>query len=125
MIKQAIVKDKNILILLSLYSFLLLFFCSKMSPLYPINEWSDVNLYYNIGKAIFNGRTLYAEAFDHKGPLIFFIYGIGYAISNTSFIGMFLMYIFSIKFTDCLDFDLSVLIKTSIFINYQNIRYHE
>ena len=35
------------------------------------------------------------------------------------------MYIFSIKFTDCLDFDLSVLIKTSIFINYQNIRYHE
>jgi hypothetical protein len=57
MIKQAIVKDKNILILLSLYSFLLLFFCSKMSPLYPINEWSDVNLYYNIGKAIFNGRT--------------------------------------------------------------------
>ena len=36
-----------------------------------------------------------------------------------------LLYIFSIKFTDCLDFDLSVLIKTSIFINYQNIRYHE
>ena len=35
------------------------------------------------------------------------------------------LYIFSIKFTDCLDFDLSVLIKTSIFINYQNIRYHE
>ena len=35
------------------------------------------------------------------------------------------VYIFSIKFTDCLDFDLSVLIKTSIFINYQNIRYHE
>ena len=91
MIKQAIVKDKNILILLSLYSFLLLFFCSKMSPLYPINEWSDVNLYYNIGKAIFNGRTLYTEAFDHKGPLIFFIYGIGYAISNTSFIGMYLI----------------------------------
>lgn len=91
MIKQAIVKDKNILILLSLYSFLLLFFCSKMSPLYPINEWSDVNLYYNIGKAIFNGRILYTEAFDHKGPLIFFIYGIGYAISNTSFIGMYLI----------------------------------
>lgn len=91
MIKKTIVKDKNTLILLSLYSFLLLFFCSKMSPLYPINEWSDVNLYYNIGKAIFNGRTLYTEAFDHKGPLIFFIYGIGYVISNTSFLGMYLI----------------------------------
>ena len=40
-------------------------------------------------------------------------------------ISMSQLYIFSIKFTDCLDFDLSVLIKTSIFINYQNIRYHE
>lgn len=38
---------------------------------------------------------------------------------------LLVLYIFSIKFTDCLDFDLSVLIKTSIFINYQNIRYHE
>lgn len=62
-----------------------------MSPLYPFNEWSDVNLYFNIGKAIFNGRTLYTEAFDHKGPLIFFIYGIGYLISNTGFFGVFLL----------------------------------
>lgn len=44
-------------------------------------------------------------------------------VDGFTFIQM--LYIFSIKFTDCLDFDLSVLIKTSIFINYQNIRYHE
>lgn len=91
MIKKTIIKDKNTQILLSLYSFLLLLFCSKMSPLYPINEWSDVNLYFNIGKAIFSGRTLYTEAFDHKGPLIFFIYGIGYVISNSSFFGVYLI----------------------------------
>ena len=46
----------------------------------------------------------------------------GYGVVETDLIKL---YIFSIKFTDCLDFDLSVLIKTSIFINYQNIRYHE
>jgi hypothetical protein len=62
-----------------------------MSPLYPFNEWSDVNLYFNIGKAIFNGKILYADVFDHKGPLIFFIYGIGYLISETTFIGMYII----------------------------------
>jgi hypothetical protein len=44
-----------------------------------------------MGKAMFNSRTLYTEAFDHKGPLIFFIYGIGYLISNASFLGMYII----------------------------------
>lgn len=93
-IKHIITKfkeDKIYLVLLCLYTFLFLFFSSKMSPLYPINEWSDINIYFNMGKAMMNGRTLYTEAFDHKGPLIFFIYGIGYLLSNGSFLGMFII----------------------------------
>jgi len=62
-----------------------------MSPFYYSNEWADANVYFNIGKAIFNGKILYTEVFDHKGPLIFFIYGLGYLISNTSFLGVFLI----------------------------------
>lgn len=91
MIKKLISDDKNSLIVLFIYTFLLLFFCSMMSPLYPINDWSDINLYFNLGKAMMNGRTLYTEAFDHKGPFIFFIYGIGYLISNASFFGMYII----------------------------------
>lgn len=91
MIKKAIIADRKILIILFFYTFLLLFFCSKMSPLYPFNEWSDINLYFNIGKGIFHGRVPYIDSFDHKGPLIFFIYGFGYLISNTSFFGMYLI----------------------------------
>lgn len=91
MIKKELVENKNSFIALSIYIIALLFFCSKMSPLYPINEWADVNLYFNIGKGIFNGVTPYTEAFDHKGPLIFFIYGFGYLISNTSFFGMYII----------------------------------
>lgn len=83
--------ENKIIILISCYIFFLLVICSHMSPLYYSNEWADVNIYFNIGKAIFNGKTLYTEAFDHKGPLIFFIYGFGYLISNDSFIGMFLI----------------------------------
>jgi hypothetical protein len=81
--------EKNIFIALLVYAFLLLFFCSLMSPLYPINDWPDVNLYFNIGKAMFHGKTLYTEVFDHKGPLIFVIYGIGYLISGQWFLGMY------------------------------------
>ncbi|MFT4222166.1 glycosyltransferase family 39 protein [Dysgonomonas sp.] len=91
MIKKIITQEKNTLLLLSVYVLLLLFFCSKMSPLYPINEWADVNLYFNIGKMINEGKTIYTEAFDHKGPLIFFLYAIGAKISGTSFFGMYLI----------------------------------
>lgn len=89
MIKKTILEEKNILIVLSIYAFLLIFFCSLMSPLYPFNDWSDINLYFNIGKAMFHGQTLYTDIFDHKGPLIFVIYGIGSLISKDSFIGMY------------------------------------
>lgn len=80
--------------LLFIYTILIVFFCSKMSPFYPIQEWSDVNLYFNIGKTLMNGQTLYVDSFDHKGPIIFFIYGIGYLISNDSFLGLFFIQIF-------------------------------
>lgn len=85
--------DKKIALLLLIYVANLLLYCSHMSPLYYSNEWSDVNVYFTIGKAMFNGITPYAEIFDHKGPLIFIIYGIGYLISNDSFFGMFLIQI--------------------------------
>lgn len=84
-------ENKNYLVPLCIYTFLFLFFCSKMSPLYPINEWSDINVYFNVGKGVFNGMTLYSEVFDHKGPMIFFIYGFGSLISGDSFIGVFVM----------------------------------
>lgn len=70
---------------------MMVLFCSKMSPLYIINDWSDINLYFNISKAMCNGQTLYTDVFDHKGPAIFFIYAIGYIISNDTFFGMFIV----------------------------------
>jgi len=88
---QQIVGDKSNIILLFIYTVVLLFFCSMMSPFYPINEWADVNLYYNIGKCVMNGKVLYVDTFDHKGPVIFFIYGIGYLLSGASFTGMYII----------------------------------
>lgn len=88
---KTIIQEKKVILALFAYAFILLFFCSKMSPLYPINEWSDVNLYFNIGKMVNDGKIIYTEAFDHKGPLIFFIYAAGAFISDTSFFGMYII----------------------------------
>lgn len=96
MLKKVIselIHNKKELTILFLYTAIILFFCSKMSPFYPIQEWSDVNLYFNIGKAIMNGQSLYTESFDPKGPIIFFIYGLGYLISNDNFLGVFFIQI--------------------------------
>ena len=76
------------------------------------NEVSNLNFYKNNN----TGTSSFLEPNDfHKAHLA----------RKYEKIDEIALYIFSIKFTDCLDFDLSVLIKTSIFINYQNIRYHE
>lgn len=91
-IKQQLKENKNYLIPLAIYTFLFLFFCSKLSPLYPTNEWGDINVYFNMGKGMFSGMTLYSEIFDHKGPLIFFIYGLGSLVSGSSFIGVFVLF---------------------------------
>lgn len=89
------VTDRRLIFLLFIYVVLLLFFGSKMSPFYTSNEWADPNIYFNVAKGMLNGRTLYTEVFDHKGPLIFFIYGAGCFISSTSFFGMFLIQVIS------------------------------
>lgn len=83
--------ERNIYFLLFIYVLSVLFICSKMSPLYTTNEWADPNIYFNVAKGMVNGRALYTEIFDHKGPFIFFIYAAGYIISNENFFGMFLI----------------------------------
>jgi len=83
--------DKKIYVLLFIYAFVLIFFCSLSSPLYDFNSWADLNIYFTMGKSIFNGLVPYKDVFDHKGPLIFFIYGVGYLISNDTFTGVYII----------------------------------
>lgn len=85
--------------------------CSKCSFLYPINDWSDANIYFTIGKGIVNGKVLYADLMDQKGPLIFFIYAIGYLISNTTLVGVYILEVisFSIFLFYCMRFSYIIL----------------
>jgi hypothetical protein len=88
---QKTVNDKKIAVAIFIYTTLLLSYWSYLSPLYHSNGWTDPNIYFTIGKSIFKGKVLYADLFDLKGPVIFFIYGLGSLISDHSFWGVFLL----------------------------------
>ena len=75
-----------------------LLICSKSSPLYPLNDWSDANIYFSMGKGMANGRVLYRDIYDHKGPLLYGIHALAYLLTPESFLGVWLFEILSAAF---------------------------
>ena len=71
-------------------SILFLLICTKSSPLYPFNDWVDSNAFFTMGKGMINGKVLYRDLFEQKGPLLYFIHGLSYLISNKTFLGVFI-----------------------------------
>lgn len=66
-----------------------LFFCSKSSFAYPINDWSDANIYFSAGKGILSGRVMYRDLYDHKGPLIYGLHALCAWLSPLDFTGVY------------------------------------
>lgn len=60
-----------------------------------MNTWKDANAFFTVGKEMIRGLVPYKVLFEQKGPLLYLIYGIGSIISFKSFIGIFLLEIFS------------------------------
>jgi len=86
-------KNKKILAVcyLAAAGFLLIFFASRSSFLYPCNDWNDANSYFSVGKALFNGKMPYRDVFDQKGMYLYFLYGLAYLVSHTTFAGVFVL----------------------------------
>lgn len=74
-----------------LMSTLFLLVCTKSSPLYPMNDWVDVNCFFTMGKSILHGIVPYAELYEQKGPVLYFMYAIAALISDSTFFGVFLL----------------------------------
>jgi len=79
-------------------SFIFLLICTKSSPLYPFNDWADANAFFTMGKGMMNGKVLYRDLFEQKGPLLYFIHGLSYLISAKSFLGVFIFEVISFSF---------------------------
>lgn len=88
---KQIIKCNRKEILFLMFSFLLMLIFSKSSPLYAFNDSGDINTYMIIGKGIKNDYMPYRDLFDHKGPVFLFLFGLINLISETSFIGVFIM----------------------------------
>ncbi len=76
-------------------SLIFLAVCSKSSFLYPINDWEDANIFFTVGKSIVQGKVLYRDVFDHKGPLLYFLHSLAYLVSRDSFLGMYGIEVFA------------------------------
>lgn len=64
---------------------------AQSSPLYPINYWDDVNLFFTMGRGVINGLIPYKDLYEQKGPLLYFIHALCALISDTSFVGVFVL----------------------------------
>lgn len=106
-LKRVIKNNYRLYILGLVWSFIILMVCSKNSFLYLFNDWVDANAFFTVGKSMMNGVIPYKDIFEQKGPLLYFLYGLGYLIDNDGFIGIF---IFEIIF---MAFDFVVLYKIS------------
>ena len=89
------------ILLLLLSGSFLFFFSTTTSPLYPNNYGVDSAFYRVIGNSILHGKTLYAEIWDNKGPLLFFIQAAGAVTGtkNAAFCMIFLLQTLSIYIT--------------------------
>lgn len=74
-----------------LMALVVLFFCTKSSPGYPINDWADANIYLSIGKGMTQGQVVYRDLYDHKGPLLYALHALCALISFHDFTGVFVM----------------------------------
>ena len=79
------------IVLAGLISVCVLLICSKNSPLYPMNDWVDVNCFFTIGRGMRHGLTPYLDLYDQKGPLLYAVYALAAWISETGYLGVFLV----------------------------------
>jgi len=101
--KRCSLRFRNFLVkeylILGLIAVLAMLLTTLSSPLYPLNDWVDSNTFFTMGKAMFNGKVLYRDVFDHKGPILHFLHGLGWLISHKSFFGVWLLEIVACYFT--------------------------
>ncbi len=68
-----------------------LLICSKSSPLYPTNDWVDVQCFFTVGRGILQGKMPYLDLYEQKGPILYLFFALAALISGESFLGVFLL----------------------------------
>lgn len=87
------------LLYLMAVSLIIALFAFGGSPFYPINEWSDPNCFLTVGRAMLDGKVMYRDIYEQKGPYVYFLHALAALISDTSFIGVWLMEVVTLFFS--------------------------
>lgn len=82
--------------LCALAAALLLLLCSQCSPLYPLNIWGDANCLLTVGRVMREGGVLYRDIYEQKGPTLYLIHEIAACISDSSFLGVYVLEVISL-----------------------------
>ena len=56
-----------------------------------MNDWVDVNCFFTVGRGILHGLVPYRDLYEQKGPLIYFLFALAGQISESSFLGVWLL----------------------------------
>lgn len=82
-----------VIILILLCSSFILFIRSPFFPFYPTFEGTDTIVYSYMSKRFTMGDLLYRDVWDHKGPLLYWTYAIGYWFTGGAFWGPWLLFL--------------------------------
>lgn len=74
-------RRRNILIVV-ITTLVMLVWSAYNSPLFPYYTSGDSSIFMLIGKGITEGKLPYRDLFDHKGPVLFWIEALGWAIAG-------------------------------------------
>ena len=86
------------LLIFAAVSVLIALFAFGGSPFYPINEWEDPNCFLTVGRAVLDGKVMYRDIYEQKGPYVYFLHVIAALISDTSFLGAWFLEIINLFF---------------------------
>lgn len=89
-VKKSMPKERQVLLVLFIYSFLLLLLVGSDGMLREGAHRVDSAWFFMCGKAWFSGQIPYVDFTDSKGPLLWLIYGLGYSISHYNYYGVFI-----------------------------------
>ena len=84
-------KNRLLLVWSMLLSAIFIGLASKSSPLYPLNDWVDVNYFFSMGRFIVDGMVPYRDLYEHKGPVLYFVFAIIALFSQESYVGVYLL----------------------------------
>ena len=79
----------NLAVLAACFLCAMLLCSAYTSPVYPNYFGYDSAIFSLLGKGITEGKQLYTDLFDHKGPVIFFLNALGYWLGGRT--GVFLL----------------------------------